>query len=153
MELTERRRWVRRTASKVPLRPGGRGAASSTDRRTWCSYGRAARSRVGVGLGYVLAAGDGIVCVDLDHCIAEDGTVAAWAQAVLDACPPTFVEVSPSGTGLHVWGRGEVGVGRRIRRGEVAIEAYDQGRYIAMGSRVEGAPLVLGDLSGLLRAL
>ena len=151
-ELRKRDRWVRRSPRKVPLRVDGRGAAASTDPSTWSSYEAAARSKVGVGLGFVLN-GDGVVCLDLDHCIDERGQVAAWAQRILDACPPTFVEVSPSGRGLHIWGRGSLRGGRVIRDGEVRVEAYATGRYIAMGRRVEGAPLVLGDLDGVLSVL
>ena len=149
-ELRERDRWVRRSARKVPLRVDG-GVASSTDRRCWSSYGTAVKSTAGVGLGFVLN-GDGIVCVDLDHCVT-DGRVAGWAQQILDRCSPTYVEVSASGTGLHIWGRASVGTGRVIRRGEVAIEVYGSGRYIAMGERYGDAPMVLADVSALVESL
>lgn len=149
VELRERDRWVRRSSTKVPLTASG-SAASSTDSATWCGYETAERSDAGAGLGFVLVAEDGIVCIDLDHCI-ESGEVAGWAQAIVDACLPTYVEVSPSGTGLHVWGRGSLARGRRIRRPDgVHIEAYSSGRYIAMGHRHDAAPLVLADLSAVL---
>src|SRR5690606_42031046 len=66
-EMTSRDRWVRRSARKMPLTCDGK-AASSTDPATWCSYRDAVRSRAGAGLGFVLA-GEGIACVDLDHCL------------------------------------------------------------------------------------
>lgn len=107
----------------------------------------------GVGLGYVLAEGDGVVCIDLDHCITG-GEVAAWAREILDASPPTYVEVSPSGKGLHVWGLGHLDRGRVIRDGQRAVEVYSQGRYIAVtGRRFEGAPVALADLSGVIAVL
>jgi primase-polymerase (primpol)-like protein len=141
---------VRRSETKVPLTADTGEAASSTDPATWTNHRSAARSRHGVGLGFVLASEDGIVCLDLDHCV-QDGQIAEWAQAVVDACPPTYVEVSPSGTGLHIFGRGRLPRGRRIRRsGGVCIEAYSSGRYIAMGRRHGAAPLVLADLSAVL---
>lgn len=128
--------------------------ASSTDPATWSDHGRAKASTVGVGLGYVLAEGDGIVCVDLDHCMDGD-ELAPWAQALVDAVGPTFTEISPSGSGIHLWCRGEVARGRRIRRGEIAVEVYGRGRYIAMGRRYQDAPLKLADLSldALLRVV
>lgn len=150
-EMRAHRQWVRRSASKVPLTVTGR-PASSTDPRTWATYTAAARSNAGVGLGYVLA-GDGIVCLDLDRCIDEAGRIAGWAQEILDRCPPTWVEVSPSGTGLHIWGRGRVGTGRVIRRGEVAVEVYDRGRYIALGRPLPGTVPVLADLTGVIESL
>src|SRR5690554_3836069 len=151
-EMRARRRWVRRSASKVPLTVAGR-PASSTDPRTWATYTAAVRSSAGVGVGYVLAAGDGIVCLDLDHCVDEAGRIAGWAREILDRCPPTWVEVSPSGTGLHVWGRGKVGRGRVVRRGDVAVEVYDRGRYIALGRPLPGTVPVLADLTSVIESL
>ena len=145
-EMTSKRRWVRRTARKMPLTTSGR-AASSTDARTWATHAAAKRSTVGEGLGYVLAD-DGIVCVDLDHCLDRSGRLADWARKILDLMPATFTEVSPSGTGLHIFGRGRVERGRRIRSGGRSIEVYGCGRYIAVtGDRFETAPTRLADIS------
>lgn len=151
-ELRSRNRWVRRSADKMPLTAAGR-AASSTDRRTWCSYSAARASKAGIGLGFVLD-GDGIVCLDFDHCIDERGRIAAWAQQVLDRLPATYVEVSPSGTGLHVFGYGQVDKGRRIRRGDLSVEVYGRGRYIAVtGQRLSDAPARLADISEVIASL
>jgi primase-polymerase (primpol)-like protein len=151
-ELTARRRWVRRDERKAPRRTDG-GYASVTDPGTWTSYREARSSLAGVGVGYVLAAGDGVVCVDLDHCLTGD-ELAPWARAVLDRCPPTFVEVSPSGDGLHIWGRAVVVRGRRIRRDGEAVEVYGQGRYVAVtGRRFEDCPTGLADLTEVVSSL
>ncbi|MBB4935662.1 primase-polymerase (primpol)-like protein [Lipingzhangella halophila] len=150
--MTSRRRWVRRDERKVPLRADGR-PASSTGPATWTSYSTAARSRRGVGLGYVLAVDDGIVCIDLDHCLTG-GRIADWAQDILDRAPATYTEISPSGTGLHLWGRGHIEHGRRIRTDDGAqIEIYGQGRYIALGVRYADSPATLADLSEVINAL
>jgi primase-polymerase (primpol)-like protein len=152
-ELRRAKRWVRRSADKVPLRADTGRPASSTDPATWARHAAAAASPHGAGLGYVLADGDGIVCLDLDHCL-DGNQLAPWAAEILDACPPTYTEVSPSGTGLHIWGRGTLARGRRIRRPDgAAIEAYGTGRYIALGHRYQQAPLVLADLSEAIDAL
>jgi primase-polymerase (primpol)-like protein len=136
----------------MPLTTGGR-AASSTDPATWCSYQEAKTSRIGVGLGFVLN-GDGIVCVDLDHCVDARGRVAGWAQRILDELPATYVEVSPSGGGLHVFGYGRVERGRRVRRGDIAVEVYGRGRYIAVtGERHGAAPARLADVSEVVASL
>lgn len=155
VELRERRRWVRRAESKAPLRANCPGAlASVVAPSTWSSYEEAATARHGAGLGFVLAEGDGIVCIDLDHCLT-DGRLAGWAREIVDRCPATFVEVSPSGTGLHIWGRGRLEQGRRIRRADGAhIEVYGQGRYIAMSGRRYGdAPRALADLTEVIASL
>jgi primase-polymerase (primpol)-like protein len=152
-ELRGRERWVRRGDDKAPLRADTGRPASSTDSSTWTTHAAAARSSHGAGLGYVLADGDDVVVLDLDHCLAG-GQLAPWAARILAACPPTFTEVSPSGTGLHIWGRGRLERGRRIRRDDGArIEAYSSGRYIALGHRYDGSPLTLADLTDVLDQL
>ncbi|MFJ2249432.1 DNA primase [Streptomyces sp. NPDC087862] len=151
-ELTRRPRWIRHTSRKVPLTVGG-SVASSTDSSTWSRYGEAVRSTAGVGLGFVLD-GDGLVCLDLDHCLAPDGAPLPWAQTILDAAGPTWVEVSRSGDGLHVWGRGELTTGRRITFNGGSVELYADGRYIAVTGRTFGAtPQRLGDLQHVIDAL
>ncbi|MEU0675465.1 bifunctional DNA primase/polymerase [Streptomyces sp. NPDC006172] len=150
-ELTRRPRWVRRTERKVPLTVHG-DVASSTDRATWSRYAHAAASTAGRGLGFVLD-GDGVVCLDLDHALV-DGELLPWAQRIVDAAGPTWVEVSQSGTGLHVWGRGSLPHGRRITVGSGSVELYGIGRYIAVTGRAWGdTPRRLGDLQHVIDSL
>ncbi|MEH0627793.1 bifunctional DNA primase/polymerase [Streptomyces stelliscabiei] len=153
-ELTSRPRWVRYSSRKVPLRADGRFAAVD-DPSSWSDFEAAARSSAGEGIGFVLTAGDGIVVVDLDHAV-EDGRVLPWAQAIVDQLPPTYMERGRSGSGLHLWFRGAVPAGRRIRRGELAVEVYSDRRYMIVGARVPGTPLslaVLPDAAGLVASL
>lgn len=113
--------------------------ASSTNPATWSTYREAKRSTVGDGLGFVL--GGGIACLDLDHCLIG-GRATPAAQAVLDRVPGAYVEISPSGDGLHVWGRAPEQPGRR----RAGIEAYSVGRYITVTGEVF-QPGGLADLS------
>ena len=142
-ELRERARWVRLDlvrGRKLPLVARSGRAASSTDPSTWTTIDVAQASTVGRGLGYVL--GDGIGCLDLDNCIAEDGTLSDLAEEALRLNPSAWVETSQSGRGLHIWGLRAEGPGRRTRE----IEVYSVGRYIALGEtfRPGGlAPLVV----------
>ena len=113
------------------------------------------KAKTGEGVGFVLTAGDGIVVIDLDHAV-EDGRVLPWAQAIIDRLPPTYMERGRSGTGLHLWFRGAVPAGRRIRKGELAVEVYSDRRYIIVGDRVPGTPLSLAELpdaAGLIASL
>lgn len=154
-EMTERARWVRHSARKVPLTTHGR-PASSTNPATWSDFQRAYRSRVGAGIGYVLTKGDDTVCLDLDRVIREDGTLVQWAEQLLSQLPQTYVEVSRSGRGLHVFGRGSLeGTGRRwLYADGTGLEVYDDGRYIAMtGNRWRNSPAALGGLSEVLATL
>ena len=152
-ELTSRPRWIRRTSRKVPITVGG-ATASSTDPATWSTYRAAARSTAGSGLGFVLD-GDGIVVLDLDHCLDGD-QVAPWAQGVLDAAAGCWVERSVGGDGLHVWGHGRLpgGTGRRLRLGDGTVEVYGDGRYVAVTGRTfGGTPQRLGDLQHVIDEL
>lgn len=153
-ELTARARWVRYSSRKVPLRTDGR-FASVTDPSSWSDFPAAVKAKAGEGVGFVLTAGDGIVVVDLDHAV-EDGRVLPWAQAIVDRMPATYMERGRSGQGLHLWFRGAVSHGRRIRRGELAVEVYSDRRYMIVGDRVPGTPLELAELpdaAGLIASL
>ena len=143
-------RWIRHSAKKVPLSAWGT-VAKSNDPETWTTFADAEASEVGSGLGFVLN-GDGIVCLDIDHCL-EDGEVAPWARALVESLPATWIEVSPSGDGLHVWGTGAI----RSRVAKVQggrVEIYGSGRYLTVtGRRFRDAPLSLADLSGVIETL
>lgn len=150
-ELVVRDRWVRRSRKKVPLTTAGK-AASSTDPTTWSSFKTASKSKVGVGLGFVLD-GDGITCIDLDHCL-DQGVLSPWAEEILNRLPRTYVEVSPSGTGLHVFGMADFKGGRKVRVNGHAVEVYADRRYIAVtGKRFGGMPTSLGDISEAVASL
>ncbi|MEU8136593.1 BT4734/BF3469 family protein [Streptodolium elevatio] len=144
---------MRYSPRKIPLQSAGREVASSTDRSTWSSFAEASTSTRGVGMGFVLD-GDGIVCVDLDHCLTG-GQLAPWAERIVAAAGATYIEVSPSGTGVHIWGRAELVHGRVVHLpGGGKAEVYPNGRYITVTSRPFGdTPSVLGDLSGLVGEL
>ena len=147
-ELRDRPRWVRRMASKMPVQCDG-AAASSTNPDTWCDYRTAAGSDVGAGLGFVLN-GDGIVCVDLDHCLDGRGRALPLTIELLEGLPDTYIEVSPSGDGLHVWGFGSV------RRGRVTpgVEVYGTGRYITVtGRRWRGSVSTFANLDEWIGSL
>lgn len=147
-ELRSRSRWVRYSRAKVPLTTDGR-VASSTDARTWSSYADAKASSVGVGVGFVLN-GDGLICLDLDDCV-HGGMLTPAAARLLERLPRTWVEVSPSGRGLHVWGFGDVKAGRRTTVDGVKVEVYGTGRYITVtGKPWSAAPLAHLDLADLL---
>lgn len=132
----------------MPVQVDGR-AASSTNPITWARHTAASQGGE-KRLGFVL--GDGVGCIDLDHCL-RGGEVADWAQAVLDAAPNTYIEVSPSGDGLHVWGLLPEGPGRVLRGGR-NVEVYSVGRYMTVtGKRWGSCPTRLSDLSDMVASL
>ena len=145
-QLTSVPRWIRHER-KVPKTVRG-GAASSTNPLTWSTFADAQSSSVGDGLGFVLA-GDGIACIDLDHCL-DGGRLSSFAADVVRQCRGTYIEISPSGTGLHIFGLATVGKGV-VSDG---FEVYDRGRYMTVtGRRWKRAPLQLLDISKTVAAL
>lgn len=131
-ELRLRPRWVRHIA-KRPVTASG-SPASSTNSSTWTTYEVASRSVVGDGLGFVLAAGDGIGCYDLDHCVT-DGVISDAALAYLGGIDPFYVEFSPSGDGLHAWVFADTQRGWRKSIDGLSVEFYTMGRYMTVTGR------------------
>lgn len=86
-----------------------------------------------MGCGYVFTRGDGLVFVDLDHCLAK-GEPKPWAAPLVAQLGVSYMEVSPSGTGLHAFYVGELprseGVtGARLPVEDGAVEVYAERRF------------------------
>src|SRR5215203_7283398 len=90
-ELKEARCWVCCDREKVPMIPGTRRRASSTDPKTWRTYRVAvgaieACPNLYAGVGRVIRRGEGIVGIDLDG--VRDGATRAtdpWALEIMDS--------------------------------------------------------------------
>lgn len=150
-ELRQRDRWVRHRA-KRPIQIDG-SVATSTDPSTWASWAAVSTCSLGDGAGFVLD-GDGVVCIDVDDCLSDAGRLLPWARPVLAQLPATYIEVSPSGRGLHIWGTGSLQRGRRLMVDGGMVELYGRARYMTVtGKRFRSAPSRLGDLSSTLASL
>lgn len=117
---------------KVPYTPSGR-KASTTDPNTWTSYQgatKALQSGKYGGIGYVLDGG--VVFIDLDHCIDGNGILTPLAQNIVDAFRDSYVEVSQSGSGIHIFALGQLTKAIKTQQ----IEMYDTGRYAALTDNV-----------------
>jgi primase-polymerase (primpol)-like protein len=148
-EMRDLTRWVRYSKSKIPLTPDN-DCASATDRRTWSDFDIVQESNAGVGIGFVFN-GDGIIGIDLDKAFDFDGKIKTWAQEIIDSLPPTYVEVSPSGNGIHIIGRGIVLGGRRWKFEDGCIEIYGTSRYFTVtGKRFKNSPLKLGNIGHVI---
>lgn len=116
----------------APDRPHTR--ASSTDPYTWGSFEQAEAAYYDgdrTGIGFVLN-NDGIVGVDIDHCIT-DGKVSEDAIGLLDWMDAQYVEVSPSGTGLRAFGYAPpLERGCKGKLHGLDIELYSTGRYLTL---------------------
>jgi len=131
-EMREAPRWVNWEAvqrdgkwTKVPLCPRG-GAAKSNDATTWGTFEEATANAWGIGF----MLGDGWVGVDLDSAIVDGQIADPWIREWIASCG-TWVEESPSGTGLHAIFRGVRRTqGTANRRGNV--EVYDGVRFFCI---------------------
>jgi len=82
--------------------------ASNNMVTTWSSHAaavEAVKNREADGVGFVLT-GTEIVAIDLDHCRdPATGKIDPWAQALIEKAG-SYVEITVSGTGLRVIGKG-----------------------------------------------
>lgn len=108
--------------------------AESDNPKTWTDFDTAceyAKDHGGVALAYALDGKDGIACIDLDHCIGEDGKRSALADEVLSKCGKTYIERSVSGTGLHIFGKTK-GENLRSFSKDGDMEYYQDSHFITM---------------------
>ncbi len=108
--------------------------AESNEPKTWTDFDAAckyAKEHGGVALAYALDGADGIACIDLDHCIGEDGKRSALADEVLAKCGKTYSEQSVSGRGIHVFGKTK-GTDIRSFSKDGDMEYYQDRHFITM---------------------
>jgi hypothetical protein len=115
IELQSRPQWVmwryetRDGKRTKPPRQVNGDHARVNDPSTWTDFNTACGAlKHWAGLGYVFAAEDGLVGIDLDHCVdVVTGEVADWAADILSKFTNTYIEYSPSGEGFHVLCKGK----------------------------------------------
>lgn len=122
---------------KVPLSPTTGRNGDVSDPATAGTFEQALKAipKDG-GIGVMMTnAAPGFVALDFDHVI-EDGRFTELGQQVFDQFKTTYIEASPSGTGLRVFVLGEVTTTRQRRNG---VELYRAG--IKRWLRVTGSLL------------
>lgn len=115
---------------------------SSTDRSTWLSFDHAMGAALHhkLGIGYCIAPDDPFVCVDLDVKGAHnEPDQSKWSTAdqlnrfwLIAQTFDTYVELSQSGKGLHVWCYGQAMDGARHDN----VEVYAQSRFMVCTGNV-----------------
>lgn len=150
IELRTLRRWVTwryesrgGKATKRPEQPANDPSAwlRFDDAQTLATRGSAD------GVGFVLGAG--IVGIDLDDCIGEDGTLHDVARDAISL--GTYAERSPSGRGLHVLIRARISRSRKISANRCipGREVYDgrngSARFFTVTGDRMGGPSELRD--------
>ena len=144
-ELKAFPQWVCYRSNKIPVNPKTGDNAKADDPGTWSEfdhavrYWEAHRSNGIAGIGFEFSPGDPYTGVDLDKCRKpETGEIEPWALEIVRHLN-SYTEVSPSGTGLHIWIKGKLPPGAR-RKGKV--EMYDTARYFTVtGHHLEGTPI------------
>jgi putative DNA primase/helicase len=121
--------------TKVPYNPHNGERAESDNPSTWGTYIEALslyKQGGFSGLGFMFSTTTGIVGIDLDHCRDDEtGQIEQWANEIITLLD-SYTEISPSGTGVHIFVKGKLPKGAR-RKGQ--IEVYDSGRYFTMTAR------------------
>ena len=121
---------------KPPLNPRTMRDASTNDPNTWADFAAALavyEDGKADGIGVVMRAGSGVVGIDLDRCIDENGNVEPNALRIVKTID-SYAELSPSGTGLHIFALAELPVARRSG----PVELYGTSQYLTVTGAVFG---------------
>ncbi len=118
---------------KVPHSARTGGLASHSDSRTWASFDEAIAAYIRDGwdgIGFVFSSGDPFTGIDLDSVRNPvTGELSGWAKGVIDTFGG-YVEVSPSGEGVHIYIKGEL-TSKEGKKGD-GIEVYSMRRFFTV---------------------
>ena len=150
LELKELRQWV--TYFKIEGQPGehprkcmispvtGKHARSNVP-EDWTDFYQAQLfADMGWkkdGLAFVLT--QGIVFVDVDESIDDNGVLSPRVKSLLDALPGTYAERSCSGHGIHILLKGNLPKDCMKRNDDIGLEMYDTKRFCCLtGDLIDG---------------
>jgi hypothetical protein len=146
--MLKRDQWVCRDG-KVPIapwapkdeKPTATSGVDAQNERNWTGFETAEKWASMLpthGLMFVLKPTGGLAAVDLDGCRDPDtGELEPWAQDIIERAD-AFAEVSPSGTGVHIYVKGSVP--QELTNGAEGVELYDNRQMTVTGQRVAGTP-------------
>ena len=129
--------WYNEKRGKVEKRPIDCNTgeyADSVNPATWTTFDKArvfVKEKGYTTVAYALDRKDGICCIDLDGCLDDDGNYSALANQVMRKCGKTYMELSVSGKGLHIFGKTK-GMDVRSFSKDGDMEFYQEGRFISM---------------------
>lgn len=128
---------VKGRVTKVPYQTNGK-KASSTVSSTWSLYEDAKKYSPNVG---IVLHDKKLICIDLDHVLVDGKLNHADKEIIADLIleADSYVEISQSGSGLHIFFEvTEPFILNGNRKG--IYEIYDTGRYIALTENCYGEP-------------
>jgi predicted P-loop ATPase len=121
---------VKGRITKIPYATNGR-KASSTDEKTWATYDEV--KAVSPNIGIIFSPAEKLLGIDIDHCLTdnkiEHEQKEQIAELILEA--DTYTEISPSGTGLHLFLIVPMGLHLDANR-HAGFECYTSGRYFTV---------------------
>lgn len=142
-ELKQLPKWVLWSAEwdnkqkkykKVPYSYAGY-RASSTESETWTIFDAIhslyEKNDSYNGIGFVLSNDDDYICLDIDDAVNPD-TGQLKTDLALEMTELTYCELSPSGTGLHCFFKGELPSERKKKRSDLDIELYNNARFMTV---------------------
>jgi primase-polymerase (primpol)-like protein len=116
--------WMLRNGKKIPFQIQTGHFAGVDQPKTWTTYDKVKSSDK---KGFVLTKEDPFSVIDLDHCIGTQRQVKSKITRIL-LYFQSYTEVSPSGTGFHIWVKGKIP--SAIKRTE--FEIYSNLRYMTI---------------------
>jgi primase-polymerase (primpol)-like protein len=128
-------RWVERDGKRVKVPIGSMGYPAAVNKpATWSKLDfllsiLARNPHFAAGLGFVLTSRDPFTGIDLDDVLTDSGSVKLWAEALLKQFGNTYIEVTPSGSGLRVWCLATTARALKKELPDGAIENYSVARY------------------------
>ena len=132
--------------TKVPYSPHYDGRASSTNPKTWGTFEQAinkynSRPSYYNGISLIISKDFGLVFVDVDHCIDEDGILNETATDIVECFGNQYVEYSQSGTGIHIIARGTIP--KNFKNTNNGVEMYHDKRFCSLTGNVlfRGEPI------------
>jgi hypothetical protein len=130
--------------------------AKADDPQTWSSFDEArkyAKENGGTSIAYALDGKDDICCIDVDHCIDENGAVTESGKKILEYKDKTYCEKSISGKGLHLFGKTN-GYDVRVWSRDGDMEFYQETHFITMtGDGVETKEIMDIDASPVMEII
>jgi len=154
--------WLNRDGrwTKPLINPATFRLAKSNSPTTWGpieKVRKAVESGAYPGLGFVLWTTDPYCFIDLDKCRdPETGVITSQAVAIMRRFPGTYMEVSPSGTGIKILIRGKLDGGGRVKpmsENGQKVEIYDT-KYTTLTGHLAGDTVrVITDHQDALEAL
>lgn len=121
--------------TKVPYSPKHGGRASSTNPADWGTYEEAVAMQQRMqapGIGFVFTPRDPFFFADIDGALEPTGQ---WSQLAQDICAQftgAAVEISQSGTGLHIIGACTKGFAHKSKNTALHLELYTKERFVAL---------------------